>query len=103
MYYGNEAPTESNTGYPYGVNNHNQQNRNNPQGNQYIQVPQFNNPDNNYNSTGQCAYPQTGLTAADAEVSDTRTEFILPENVKVGLIMLSICCLTCFFVLLLVK
>lgn len=98
MYYGNEVPNNQNqaVGYTYGSTHNNHNENRNQNSNQYLQVPQY---------SDQCNYPQTGLTAADADTSNsnTRTEFILPEGVKVGLIMLSICCFLCFFVLLIVK
>ncbi len=98
MYYGNE-PSNQNANQGYSYNTTNAQNSDPNNRNQYLPVnaAQNNNDQCNYN------YPQTGLTIADSENTNTRTEILLPESVKVGLIMLSICCFLCFFILLLAK
>jgi hypothetical protein len=96
MYYGNEP----NNGYSYNTTNgQGNPNNNRNSANQYIPVnaPQYTG------NNDHCSYPQTGLTVADSETANTRTEIVLPESLKVALIMLSICCFLCFFVLLIVK
>ena len=60
-----------------------------------------------YNATnappGNNVYPQTGLTLADTQSQDTSTEFILPPNIKIGMICCSMICFFLFFVALLIK
>jgi hypothetical protein len=70
-----------------------------PQNNNYNTTTNENNNRNNNDHQ----YPQTGLNLSDAERGETRTEFILPENLKLAMILTSICCITCFFILLIVK
>lgn len=102
---------------PLNPNDSNQQpnSQSNPNPYQYSNNPYLNNVQNhisNYNTTANenkyqdyndHQYPQTGLNLSDAERGETRTEFILPENIKLAMILVSICCITCFFILLIVK
>lgn len=63
----------------------------------------YNYNNQNHGNTDNYQYPTTGLTIGDAEVSNSRTEFVLPENVKLGMILSAVFCILCFFVVLLVK
>jgi hypothetical protein len=111
-YYGN---TENNNRQGYN-NYYNQQQP--PQNYSQNNNPYQNNPYNQannleqglgfqYNSTThtneQCQYPQTGLNPNDAEPQNTRTEIVLPENVKLGMMLCSIFCFFLFFVMLIIK
>ena len=114
MYNGNQQQElndrERGLGYNYNNSNNNQYHQLNENNQQQNYAPP-NNPylqNNNYNTTppennNACAYPQTGLNLSDADRGETRTEFILPESLKLGMILTSICCVLCFFVLLVVK
>ncbi len=101
---------------PLNPNDRNQQqnNQHNSQPNPYIDNAYLYNSPNqigNYNTTvkennnndNNHQYPQTGLNLNDAERDETRIEFILPENLKLAMILTSICCITCFFILLIIK
>ena len=90
MYYGIQDQNNNERGVGYTYNN---------QGN------------NNYNvvehqgqGQGNLQYPQSGLTMADAHYNNqTRVDIVLPEIVKLAMILMAICCLLCFFIVLLVK
>jgi len=85
----------------YGTDNVNNQQQNNMEQGVGYAYRQDNSP--NYNNNNVHNYPQTGLEVADAENNNSRSEFILPESLKVGMIVCSIFCLLCFFIVLLTK
>ena len=58
---------------------------------------------NNPSNSGNLNYPQTGLTVADTNPQETSTEFILPPNVKAGMMCCSIFCFFLFFVAMLIR
>jgi hypothetical protein len=98
MYYGStQGGNQQTGGMGYTYNNNN-----NP-----YNIPndwEFDTPQNpNQNQQNTPKYPQTGLTIADAETQNSNTEFILPENMKLGMILLAIFCVLCFFIVLLIK
>lgn len=96
MYYGIQDQNNNNTerGVGYNYNNNNQgYNVVEQQGQQQGQQGQ-----------GTLQYPQSGLTMADANYNHQgRVDIVLPENIKLAMILMSICCLLCFFIVLLVK
>jgi len=104
MYYGNQS---GNPNMYYGGSYHNLEQG---QGYSYNNVNNENNNPNyqstnqhNYDNHAPNSYPQTGLTIADCEPQNSRTEFVLPESIKLGMILCTIFCVLCFFIVLLIK
>ena len=98
IYYG--------TGPDTGRGMNNQQDHEVGMGYQYLNDNnENNNPNsrNNPSNSGNLNYPQTGLTIPDPNPQETSTEFILPPNVKSGMMCCSIFCFFLFFVAMLIR
>jgi hypothetical protein len=98
----------------YGIQDQNNNNSNN-NGERGVGYTYNNQANNNYDvveqqgnrqvqAQGNLQYPQSGLTMADAHYDhQARVDIVLPENLKLAMILMAICCLLCFFIVLLVK
>ncbi len=98
---GYNPPQQSNEMRQFNQMNNNQNTAYNDNTNIYLNNnnnPYYNTSTNNNN---QFQYPTTGLSPNDCEENQNDGGFVLPENIKLCMILTMICCLFCFFVVLL--